>query len=550
MHNLVKIIILSFTLPLLNISVFGQNWMQLNTGVTQNLRSVCFVSANTGWACGYGGTIIYTNSGGASWVQQSSGVNVQLFGIAFCNETTGTAAGNNGDILKTTNGGTTWQIVQDGWMVTYYTAEQIDVNNAYVGGVNTIFQSFGTKTVNGWQSLSNFNFYVYQGGVGNEGQIKDFAFLTPAHGFAAIQVWDGDGAIVETTNGGSIWQTVFWNAFALYAIDFPADSVGFAAGLNGTIARTTNGGRTWQNLPSPTTNTLLSASFVDADTGWMVGQNGTIIHTVNGGNSWTIETSPTNSHLNSVCFTDAQTGYAAADGGVIIKYGGFTPANVTVTLTPAVTPVIIPASGGSFNFNIAVGNTSSFAANVDVWTMVVSPIGQVYGPFINANVNLPANFSTNRNRTQFVPAAAPAGIYSYNAYIGDYPNLQIDSSYFNFTKEPGESVPSYNLGWECNNWDEPDASPFIVYRSSLIVSAYPNPFNQHSHIAFELEVMTPLTLTIYDIQGKTVSVLAEGVFMPGKYEYTFSGKGLASGIYFYWLKAGNDIISGKLLLVK
>ncbi len=550
MFNLPKTVILISVLLIMSAAGSAQNWTLLNSGVTQNLRAVSFFDQMNGWVCGYSGIILHTNSGGASWNPQTSGVNATLYGISFCNSTTGAAAGNNGDILKTTNGGSTWQSAQSGWMVTYYTAEQIDPLNAYVGGVNTIFQSFGSKTVNGWQSLTNFNFYVYQGGVGNEGQIKDFAFIDPAHGFAAIQVWDGEGAIVETTNGGSTWQTIFWNDYALYAIDFPTADVGFAAGYLGTIARTSDGGRSWQNLTSPTNNTLLSVSFVDANTGWIVGQNGTIIHTLNGGNSWTIEPSPTNNHLNGVCFADTQNGYAVADDGVILKYGEIIQPDVSVALTPGITPVIIPASGGSFDFNIAVTNNSAFTANVDVWTMAVSPLFIVYGPFINANITMTAGYTGDRDRVQFVPAAAMAGAYTYKAYIGDYPDLPLDSSSFTFFKEPGDGFANGDDNWHCSNWDEPDASPFIVYRSSFIVSACPNPFNPDTRIAFDLPETAPLNLTVYDLQGRIISVLADGIHSPGKYEYTFSGKDLASGIYFYRLNAGRNTATGKLLLVK
>ncbi len=39
----------------------------------------------------------------------------------------------------------------------------------------------------------------------------------------------------------------------------------------------------WARQSSPTTNTLLGVSFVDANTGWAVGGGGTILHTTTGG---------------------------------------------------------------------------------------------------------------------------------------------------------------------------------------------------------------------------------------------------------------------------
>jgi hypothetical protein len=58
------------------------------------------------------------------------------------------------------------------------------------------------------------------------------------------------------------------------------------------------------------------------------------------------------------------------------------------------------------------------------------------------------------------------------------------------------------------------------------------------------------SLKIYDLLGKEVSTLFEGIRQPGFYEETFDGGTLASGVYLYRLNAGRYSETKKLLLVK
>jgi hypothetical protein len=57
-------------------------------------------------------------------------------------------------------------------------------------------------------------------------------------------------------------------------------------------------------------------------------------------------------------------------------------------------------------------------------------------------------------------------------------------------------------------------------------------------------------VTIYDIAGRKVRTLLNAIKTPGSHEVPFDGRGLASGIYFYQLKAGNKTFTKKLVLTK
>jgi hypothetical protein len=79
---------------------------------------------------------------------------------------------------------------------------------------------------------------------------------------------------------------------------------------------------------------------------------------------------------------------------------------------------------------------------------------------------------------------------------------------------------------------------------------YPNPFNPATMISYELPITSRISLKVYDFLGQEVATLFEGVREPGRYEATFDGSRLASGIYMYRLSTENFVGVKKLVLLK
>ncbi len=79
---------------------------------------------------------------------------------------------------------------------------------------------------------------------------------------------------------------------------------------------------------------------------------------------------------------------------------------------------------------------------------------------------------------------------------------------------------------------------------------YPNPFNPVTKINFAITKNDFVTLKVYDIIGKEVAVLVNQNFSAGKYEVTFDGAKLSSGVYFYKLTAGDFSDTKKMIIVK
>ncbi len=84
---------------------------------------------------------------------------------------------------------------------------------------------------------------------------------------------------------------------------------------------------------------------------------------------------------------------------------------------------------------------------------------------------------------------------------------------------------------------------------------YPNPFNPSTVISFQLPVNSEVTLGIYNIAGQLVRKLVAGEMNAGQHSFTWDatndrGARVASGVYFYVLKAGEFSAQKKLMLMK
>jgi hypothetical protein len=80
---------------------------------------------------------------------------------------------------------------------------------------------------------------------------------------------------------------------------------------------------------------------------------------------------------------------------------------------------------------------------------------------------------------------------------------------------------------------------------------YPNPFNPSTVIEFNLKQAETITLKIYDITGKVVSVLMQDQQLPaGLHRYQFHAQGLSSGVYVYAIESANHSVMKKMTVMK
>ena len=78
---------------------------------------------------------------------------------------------------------------------------------------------------------------------------------------------------------------------------------------------------------------------------------------------------------------------------------------------------------------------------------------------------------------------------------------------------------------------------------------YPNPFNPATTISYDLKAWSRITLDVFDILGRNIMTLENGLKAPGRHHVQWFGKDtrgsqMSSGVYFYHLKV-QDHITGK-----
>jgi len=80
---------------------------------------------------------------------------------------------------------------------------------------------------------------------------------------------------------------------------------------------------------------------------------------------------------------------------------------------------------------------------------------------------------------------------------------------------------------------------------------YPNPFNPTTTIQFHLPTDESVSLTIYNILGKTVmEPIKDITYQTGTYSILLDGSQISSGVYYYTLRAGRYHKIRKMLIMK
>lgn len=85
---------------------------------------------------------------------------------------------------------------------------------------------------------------------------------------------------------------------------------------------------------------------------------------------------------------------------------------------------------------------------------------------------------------------------------------------------------------------------FEVYQN------YPNPFNPETVITFSLPYSSDISVSVFDLKGKEISIIKNSFMSAGLHSVKFNASDLAGGIYYYQVSAGNRQITKKMALIK
>ncbi|HEY9166068.1 MAG TPA: T9SS type A sorting domain-containing protein [Candidatus Kryptonia bacterium] len=276
--------------------------------------------------------------------------------------------------------------------------------------------------------------------------------------------------------------------------------------------------------------------------------------------SWTIDTTgfPTQSTNYVACMTSDRNGFLYISGNLSGKkvmrrpVGGGTWAADTSGV-PSSVPSFVQMVPGTNGDVFAVGGPSgsgimrrsggtwstlslpSSPTPAYVTALSVDNSGVLFAGFADANyMGLGVYFSTD-NGTSWSYDGLDSVIATSLLSFGDSTYALTDGEgAFYLGKSPATKVTGKSTA----------PSSFALYQN------YPNPFNPTTVISYRLPVGSHVTLKVYDVLGREVATLVDGLQNQGKHEVTFEGSRFASGVYFYRLSAEGQVRVSKMLLLK
>ena len=153
-------------------------------------------------------------------------------------------------------------------------------------------------------------------------------------------------------------------------------------------------------------------------------------------------------------------------------------------------------------------------------------------------------FPGRRQRREFSPLTRP----SSDSYDGDNTGVAVTG-----ISDPGE-VMTASFTVSLSGSIEP-VQPAAIPAAFTLEQNYPNPFNPETIIAFNLQASAPDSLVIYDMLGRQIKELANGVYPAGEVEIRWNGTDshghpVASGVYLYELMTDSGTETKKMILVR
>jgi len=109
-------------------------------------------------------------------------------------------------------------------------------------------------------------------------------------------------------------------------------------------------------------------------------------------------------------------------------------------------------------------------------------------------------------------------------------------------------IPAYLYGGEILSAPE---EPLGIQPETITLSIpYPNPFNSTTIVTFYLPAATRVSLAVFDLSGRQVTGLVNGIIQPGKHSTVFQSGQLVSGLYLVRMATPERTLTQKVVLIR
>uniref|UniRef100_A0A7V2ZHI1 T9SS type A sorting domain-containing protein n=1 Tax=Ignavibacterium album TaxID=591197 RepID=A0A7V2ZHI1_9BACT len=609
----------------------GNTWTEHQAGDANDLYAIDIIDSLHIAAAGLNGKNVYSSNGGINWVQNNRLQHDELNSIKFINADTGytigTYGGDSWGIRKTTNRGVTWfsppspnlsewelELLPggigysvgstlwinkttggyDNWEGLFLNAQFVDVfftdkltgyaaDGRYTGG--PLY-----KTTDGgisWFGLPNFPSNAFTG------SLRCVIFTDSVTGFGGGM----PARIVKTTDAGNSWYVVNRTGLTdtiglINRFFFINPTTGWAVTTRGGILKTTDAGENWFAQLNAGANVIFqSIHFVDSLYGWTANLSARPYKTTNGGQSWIQQTGLNIWESRDIYFLDSLTGLIVESN----KLYKSTDAGVTWILNPDVTGFSIAARLSHYDDIIFVtGYTTYRTTNAGVdWLEYneidgvringLSLLGAGFGyaigelglvlkyydenipvELISFNSELKGNIVTLKwatateinNQGFYVQRNRKDAVNWIDLAFINGAGTSTSINYYYFSDEITQfgkykyrlKQIDFNGEYEYSNEVEVEyINKFDFYLSPN----YPNPFNPSTKIDFNLTEKTFVRITLYDITGREIKKIIDEEMEAGNYTVSLNSEGIGSGVYFYEMITGSGFTAvNKLTILK
>lgn len=385
----------------------------------------------------------------------------------------------------------------------------------------------------------------WQGVPGPDGSVTNYAINSSGD----IFICGGSGFLLSTDDGESWTGVPPPTLYGEISITINSNDDVFA-GTNGDgVYRSTDNGLTWIQIINGLTNLYVYSLAAHQNDDIYAGLYIDVCKTTDNGNTW----SPTNLSATFVQTLDINsTGvifaganllgiYKSTDNGTswIICNNGLTTANIfRLSISPNDDIYLGTVNGGAFrstdegNSWMQIGLTG-----YQVQCFAFTPSGEVF-------------------------AGTNDGVFKSTDSGGSWTHVNSNGLnnpyvYTLFFNSAGYLFAGTGIGL-CRSVEPVITSvedqSFADQISYSLLQNYPNPFNPRTVIIYQLPVSSDVALKVYDILGNEIATLVDDYKLAGRYEVEFNpasgNRNLASGIYFYQIKAGSFLETKKMLYLK
>lgn len=216
--------------------------------------------------------------------------------------------------------------------------------------------------------------------------------------------------------------------------------------------------------------------------------------------------------------------------------------------------------GNTWGQTIKVNNDNSKKHQFFPWATIDQSTGYIYVVFYDRR-----NYSDYRTDV-YLAVSKDGGESFQNFKISDTPFTPNKSIFFgDYTGIAAQNGKIYPI------WMRLDGNTMSVWMARIeqkmvvgiddedkksipegfeLAQNYPNPFNPSTIISFTLPKQAKVTLKVYDLSGKELDTVFNGYKDAGTHKLSYDASKLSSGRYFYELKAGDVVITKKMIYQK